>query len=408
MEQDTLRKSVFKIKRTTTSNSNARVAWSTKHDVKLTALVEEYKERKWKKVAERMQQHFNDKELTAKKCREHWYNFTDPKLNKTSLTEAEELFILVYHHKHKNKWAIISQYLPSRNNNKIKNNFSSLIKRVCRKISLRITEEVPTMLEYIKFLYSISFICILLEKSEKKEEITAVTSLYLYEHIMEKSMSVQQCIQYATSITKAYIKLHPTRTELQRFIVIVQQNQIEGFLVKIFEAVKKAYNPASTFTDNDLITLVEDQFRQSNFEIVNTSLISANTSPLPSAFINSPPYYPPFRHSPDKFLESIMHQIQEPHSAHYSVERTSEVRLPIPSFASPAFQAYFQSLTPGLSPSAQGYSPMMSSESFTSLPAPTARNKGGRSLAIPIFTPKPNKESENKSSQFSVFTNYLQ
>jgi len=414
MEQDTPRKPLFKIIKAPTPNSNPRVAWSTKHDVKLTALVEQYKERKWKKVAEEMQKYFNDKELTAKKCREHWYNFTDPKLNKTSLTEAEELFILVYHHKHKNKWAVISQYLPSRNNNKIKNNFSSLIKRVCRKITLNIMEELSTMLEYIKFLYSISFICTLLEKSKKKEEITSITSVYLYDHVMEKNMSVQNCIQYATAITKSYIKLHNNRTELQRLIVIVQQNQIESFLVRIFDAIKKIYNSASKFTDNDLIKLVENQFRESSFEIINNSLFAINTCPLSSALINSPPsYYPPFKQPPHKFLESIIYQIQDPHSARYPVEARSDIRLPVPSFASPAFQSYFQPFTSGLSPALhspfQEYSsPGMSSESFTSLPAPTARNIGERSLGIPIFVPKPNKEEESKPGEFSMFMNYFQ
>lgn len=405
MEQDLALECVFKIRKVNTSNTNARVAWSSKHDEKLIVLVDKYKEKKWKKIAEEMQHHFNDRDLTAKKCREHWYNFTDPKLNKTSLTEAEELFILIYHRKYKNRWAVISQYLPSRNNNKIKNNFSSLIKRICRKISLNIVEEITSMLEYIKFLYSISFISKLLTMSRNPEEITTITSIYLYEYVMEKKLTTIQCFQYSSAITKAYLDTQATRLKLQKLFTI-QPNQAEEFLVKVFDAIEKSFKPSSSFVDNDLIEVVESTLTE------NDLLLTTNMSPIAPIIIRTPsPYYPPFKQVGGKYFEPDVYQVHEPY--YFPIENKSDLHLPTFTFASPAFQDTLQYLAPGFSSPLQfqNFSPRYGIRNFSTLPASTAGSIGGRSFAMPIFAQSTTKETEGNymPSEINLFTDkYLQ
>eukprot|EP00826_Nyctotherus_ovalis_P055558 TRINITY_DN7388_c0_g1_i2.p1 TRINITY_DN7388_c0_g1~~TRINITY_DN7388_c0_g1_i2.p1 ORF type:complete len:433 (-),score=65.17 TRINITY_DN7388_c0_g1_i2:1567-2865(-) len=392
MESNPQKTFVFRIKKASVPNANGRVAWSRNHDDKLKVLVEKHNGKKWKKIADEMQKHFNNNELTAKKCREHWYNFTDPNLNKTSLTEAEELFILVYHHKYKNKWAVISQYLPSRNNNKIKNNFSSLIKRVCRKIALNIVEEISTMLEYVKFL--------LLEMSEGQEDITAVTSVYLYEHVMERRLSVSQCAHYAACITKGYLHGHSERTKLQKLASFAQVQQMENFLIRFFSLVKASFGPSSELADSALIELAESVL------VENSPQTEANALPMLSAAATAPCGHAAYKQMANRSFE--FGQMLESSPLQTPLEHRSDLHLPVPTFASPAFQAALQLLTPGFSPSPQfrSYSPRVSFGGFSPLPGSVAGSLLGRPFVVPAFTQVSAKESDTRLryTEFSMFS----
>ena len=92
-------------------NGGVRMAWNKEHDKKLLMLVGKHKGRNWRKISEEMKRIFHDSEMSAKKCRERWCNYTNPEIDKTSLTESEELFLLIYHHQHNNKWVTISQQI---------------------------------------------------------------------------------------------------------------------------------------------------------------------------------------------------------------------------------------------------------------------------------------------------------
>lgn len=400
MESNPQKGFVFRIRKTPVPSANGRVAWSRKHDDKLKVLVEKHNGKKWKKIADEMQKHFNNNELTAKKCREHWYNFTDPMLNKTSLTEAEELFILVYHHKYKNKWAVISQYLPSRNNNKIKNNFSSLIKRVCRKIALNIVEEVSTMLEYVKFLYSITFICRLLGMTGGQEEIAAVTSVYLYEHVMERKLSISQCTQYAASITKAYLHSHSERGQLQKLAAVVQVPQIENFLVRLFSLVKKSLKPSSELTDSALVQLAE------SILIENSPQTETNALPMVSVAVAAPSGHAGYKQVTSRSFE--FDQVLEFSPLQTPLEHRTDLHLPVPTFASPAFQAALQLLAPGFSPSPQirSYSPRVGFGGFSPLPGSVAGSLIGRPFVMPTFAQVSAKETDTRfrHTEFSMFS----
>ena len=112
--------------------AGARVSWNQKHDSKLLSLVKQNNGKNWKFIALQMQEFFNDPELTAKKCRERWCNCTDPNLNRTSLTDNEELLLLFYHSIHDNKWSLMDQHLTNRHSSMVKINFSISLVMILR------------------------------------------------------------------------------------------------------------------------------------------------------------------------------------------------------------------------------------------------------------------------------------
>ena len=94
----------------------------------MTELVNENGEKKWCKIANLMNEKFNNSEKTGKQCRERWHN-----LNKDSFTLEDEIKVFEYQRQMGNKWSEIAGFFPGRNDNFIKNCFYSAIRRNLRK-----------------------------------------------------------------------------------------------------------------------------------------------------------------------------------------------------------------------------------------------------------------------------------
>ena len=185
--------------------SDERPGWGRKHDSQLTKLVQKYKQKNWKQISKEMQEEFNDSELTSKKCRERWFNCTNPNIDKTSLSEYEELFLLVYHYEYKNKWVCISQHLPRRNSSKLKNNFSSLIRRITRKISIDEKEGIISAFEYIQMLYASIIIYDLNGIENSPETAVIIAPIHIYDHVKSKNLTCDQCLKYMIKIGRAHV-----------------------------------------------------------------------------------------------------------------------------------------------------------------------------------------------------------
>ena len=195
---------IFKItKGSIGKNNGGKVAWSKDHNTKLLELVNNYRGKCWKRVAKEMQEEFNDPELTAKKCRERWCNCTNPDIDKTALTESEELFLLIYHHEYKNKWVLISRHLPRRNSSKLKNNFSSLIRKIARKISLNEREVVLSANVYIQIIYASVLIYDLASIEDSPEKAIIIAPIHIYDHIKGKRRFVSTFKSYLAPIPSA-------------------------------------------------------------------------------------------------------------------------------------------------------------------------------------------------------------
>ncbi|CAD8157732.1 unnamed protein product [Paramecium octaurelia] len=85
--------------------------------------------KKWSQISEELNsQNLNYR--TSKQCRERWLNHLNPKISKDPWNDDEDILLLDLILAHGRKWAEISKLFDCRRNeNNVKNRFSSLIKR---------------------------------------------------------------------------------------------------------------------------------------------------------------------------------------------------------------------------------------------------------------------------------------
>lgn len=219
---------------------NNRMVWTKEHDTKLHALVKNYKGKKWKKVAQEMQNTFNDQDLSAKKCRERWCNSLNPAVDRSSLTECEELLLLVYHHEFKNKWVAISRHLPRRNSGKLKNNFSSLVRKVARKIQSNEEECKLSFSEYTQAVYICALIHDLASIKNSPKEAVTLAPIHLYEHIKGRTITPNKSIEYLRKLTRDFILMYKTKRFLQPLLTLDSITTIKLFLEKLIDKIKKS------------------------------------------------------------------------------------------------------------------------------------------------------------------------
>jgi hypothetical protein len=208
-------------------------------------------------VAYEMQRVFNDVEFSAKKCRERWCNNINPEVDNSSLNEYEELLLLVYHHQHKNKWVAISKHIPHRNSSKLKNNFSSMIRKVTRKIMLNKSGKDLTFFEYTKIIYLTMLIHDLISTNDSREKITSLAPIHIYGHIKKKRIYCEQCLNYFKKITKDFLIRHKTKKSLQKLLTLNKIDSIRIFLDKLVDEIKSVVLN-NKFTEDSLLHIIEN------------------------------------------------------------------------------------------------------------------------------------------------------
>ncbi|MCO5568750.1 hypothetical protein L7F22_022450 [Adiantum nelumboides] len=101
--------------------------WTTEEDALLTTYVNQYGECNWNTV-----QKYSGVARCGKSCRLRWTNHLKPNLKKCRLSPEEERIIIQQHALLGNRWSRISQMLPGRTDNEIKNFWNTRVKRHMR------------------------------------------------------------------------------------------------------------------------------------------------------------------------------------------------------------------------------------------------------------------------------------
>ena len=156
------------------SKKEKRRPWSTKEDESMTRLVEENGTKQWTIIAEKLNKNFPSSIRSGKQCRERWHNHLNPGINKECWSIEEEILLFTSHSKSGNKWAEISNYLPGRTDNSIKNHFYSTLRKQYR--SLKGTDSTREQLKKHTVQLA-SSILISLNKKKKKEENQEFTKI---------------------------------------------------------------------------------------------------------------------------------------------------------------------------------------------------------------------------------------
>mmetsp|Transcript_17984 Transcript_17984/g.13007 ORF Transcript_17984/g.13007 Transcript_17984/m.13007 type:complete len:104 (-) Transcript_17984:1447-1758(-) len=85
--------------------------------------------RQWNEIAETLNKKLNTNR-NGKQCRERWYNFLNPEINREPFTPEEDLKILLKRQQIGNRWSEIVKLLPGRTENSVKNRFNCLYKKI--------------------------------------------------------------------------------------------------------------------------------------------------------------------------------------------------------------------------------------------------------------------------------------
>lgn len=107
-----------------------RGPWGPKEDslVKKAVIAKGVEGIKWSEIAKLVPGRL------GKQVRERWLNYLDPALKKTPFNKDEEMLLKELHLQYGNKWKKISQNMPGRSENQIKNKFNSVYYRMIYNI----------------------------------------------------------------------------------------------------------------------------------------------------------------------------------------------------------------------------------------------------------------------------------
>ena len=213
-----------------TSNS-PKLTWTEIYEDYLWKLVKEHHGKPWKFISRLMCENFQSNLFTAKRCREKWHNCMNPDTDKSFLTEVEELLLIAYHNKVKNNWAFASNFISHRNSSKLKNNFSSIMKKVSRMIYCGTVESSINVFSYIQRLYA-SYLIIDLFTTMNGNTDSAPTTIpgHIFNYITKIGINIELCRTFIARLTDTFGKTLKNPLDLSKL-----SNHI--YLTKFFDII---------------------------------------------------------------------------------------------------------------------------------------------------------------------------
>ncbi|OMJ68081.1 hypothetical protein SteCoe_34571 [Stentor coeruleus] len=106
--------------------------WAADEDLMLIELVQQYGRKKWKLISSKLSSQIGYLRL-GKQCRERWVNNLNPERSNRAWSESEIKLLFLVQSAYGNCWSQISEYIPGKSQNAIKNCFYSTIRRNIRR-----------------------------------------------------------------------------------------------------------------------------------------------------------------------------------------------------------------------------------------------------------------------------------
>ena len=91
--------------------------------------VEKRGTKQWNDIADMLNDTL-DVNRNGKQCRERWFNFLNPDINREPFTAEEDLILLEKRQEVGNRWSEIVKLLSGRTENSVKNRFNCLFKKM--------------------------------------------------------------------------------------------------------------------------------------------------------------------------------------------------------------------------------------------------------------------------------------
>lgn len=106
-----------------------KTQWQRREDDELFLIISQKGTKHWQEIAETLNATLGV-HRNGKQCRERWYNFLNPEINREPFTGEEDLKILLLRKEIGNRWSEIVKQLPGRTENSVKNRFNCMFKKV--------------------------------------------------------------------------------------------------------------------------------------------------------------------------------------------------------------------------------------------------------------------------------------
>ncbi|CDW76882.1 myb-like dna-binding domain containing protein [Stylonychia lemnae] len=110
-------------------SSITKTQWQKREDDELFLIISEKGTKQWQEIAEMLNSKLGVNR-NGKQCRERWYNFLNPEINRDPFSNEEDLKILLLRKQIGNRWSEIVKQLPGRTENSVKNRFNCMFKKI--------------------------------------------------------------------------------------------------------------------------------------------------------------------------------------------------------------------------------------------------------------------------------------